>query len=86
MSPISFLQNPILWIELMSRLGAHWSAAPDFAYALCARKFQEKSENDKASFNLDLSSVVTLLTGAEPIREETKLLFEKVFNIVQFRF
>ncbi len=39
MSPISFIKNPVLWIQLMSRYKATHTQAPDFAYALAARKF-----------------------------------------------
>jgi len=42
MSPISFIRNPLLWMELISKHGCHMSAAPDFAFQLVARKFQER--------------------------------------------
>ena len=41
MSPLSFIKNPVLWVELMSKLRVSWGVAPDFAFRLVARKFQD---------------------------------------------
>ncbi|OQR98230.1 fatty-acid-CoA ligase [Thraustotheca clavata] len=59
-SPFSFIKNPNLWIQLISKYKATHLQAPNFAYALCARKFVP-------SPNLDLSSVCHMINGAEPI-------------------
>ena len=40
-SPIDFIKNPLLWIDLMSRLRVNWSVAPDFSFRFAARKFIE---------------------------------------------
>lgn len=40
-SPISFIKNPLLWIDLLSKYKATHTQAPNFAYALVARKFEE---------------------------------------------
>jgi len=86
MSPLDFIQNPLLWIQLMSKLQANWSAAPNFAYRLAARKFIEaKTQSNKRAIrdpipNLDLSSISFLLNAAEPIQVDTKDVFEKAFG------
>ena len=41
LSPISFLQRPLCWLQAISRVPADhfcFVSAPDFAYALCVRK------------------------------------------------
>ena len=38
MSPLTFLQRPMRWLEAVSRYGATTSGGPNFAYELCARK------------------------------------------------
>ena len=84
-SPIEFIKNPLLWIDLMSRLRVNWSVAPNFAYRLAARKFIEakgRSVNTKMDPipNLDLSSVVYLQNAAEPIQLDTRDLFQEAFG------
>jgi acyl-CoA synthetase (AMP-forming)/AMP-acid ligase II/acyl carrier protein len=81
-SPMSFIKNPLLWIDLMSQLKVNWSAAPDFAYSLAARKFKESKVKNKGRnpiANLDLSSVAFLQNAAEPIRTDTVSMFEQTF-------
>ncbi|OQR91630.1 fatty-acid-CoA ligase [Achlya hypogyna] len=60
MSPFSFIKNPSIWIELIGKHKATHLQAPNFAYALVARKF-------KGLAGLDLSSVRHMINGAEPI-------------------
>lgn len=38
MSPVAFVQNPILWLKAISKYRATVSGAPNFAYELCASK------------------------------------------------
>ncbi len=81
-SPITFIQNPVLFIELLSRLKVNFSLGPDFGYALAARKFNEQRRHQRGKEpikDLDLSSVILLQNGAEPIRSETVTLFGDTF-------
>jgi acyl-CoA synthetase (AMP-forming)/AMP-acid ligase II len=80
MSPLSFLQRPIRWLEAISRYRATVSFAPDFAYALTARK----ARPDQLQ-SLDLSSWVRAGTGAEPVRLETIDQFVDTFGPCGFR-
>lgn len=74
-SPSQFLRRPILWLRLLSRYRATVTVAPNFAYDLCARlvKDQEVSE-------LDLSSIQTMITGSEPVRYKTLVMFGLRFS------
>jgi len=80
-SPITFIKNPVLWIELMSKLKVNWSLGPDFGFHLAARKFlEEKRRTGKEPIkNLDLSSIFLLGSGAEPIRLDSINLFREAF-------
>lgn len=60
-TPIAFLRAPLLWPELISRYGGTVTAAPNFAYAMVARRL---ATTDQA---YDLSSLRLALNGAEPI-------------------
>ena len=73
-SPLTFLKMPLLWLEAMSKYGAHWSAAPDFAYELCVRrlgaraakdaKAKENGDAPKAHAPIDLASIRQFACGA----------------------
>mmetsp|Transcript_46068 Transcript_46068/g.107683 ORF Transcript_46068/g.107683 Transcript_46068/m.107683 type:complete len:1153 (+) Transcript_46068:65-3523(+) len=80
MSPVSFIQNPMLWLQLLSSSQATYSVAPDFAYRLVCRKFSELHAFHLAGLrNLDLSRLRVLMNAAEPIRPDTADMFEKLF-------
>ena len=75
MSPSTFLQKPIHWLNAISQFKATSSIAPNFAYDLCVQKI---NQND--SKNLDLSSWTQAINGAEPIRYETLKNFTSCFS------
>ena len=52
-SPVSFLQRPARWMQLMASNSRAFSAAPNFAFELAARK---TSDEDMAG--LDLGDVL----------------------------
>jgi non-ribosomal peptide synthetase-like protein len=66
LSPVTFVRKPVLWVQLLSDLKCDWSVAPDFAFALTARKWMEIPERQRKS--LDLRSLRFALCGAEPIQ------------------
>ncbi|MCG8672328.1 MAG: AMP-binding protein, partial [Pseudomonadales bacterium] len=70
MAPTAFLQKPVRWLQALSRYRATHTAAPDFAYALCARRFDPERDGP-----LDLSALHTAYNGAEPVRPETIRMF-----------
>jgi acyl-CoA synthetase (AMP-forming)/AMP-acid ligase II len=78
-SPLQFLRRPALWLQLISRYRATVTVAPDFAYRLCA-----KLVTDEQLAALDLSSLTTVVTGAEPIHASTLQRFAERFSAAGF--
>ncbi|CAB9527913.1 Putative fatty-acid--CoA ligase FadD21 [Seminavis robusta] len=81
MSPLTFIKNPLLWIEIISKNRVKWSVAPNFAYELVARKFLEaKARGEEPIPDLDLSSINCLANCAEPISKEIHAKFGDCFR------
>jgi 8-amino-7-oxononanoate synthase/acyl carrier protein len=80
MSPVSFLQKPLRWLQAISRYKVAISGGPNFAYDLCVRKITPDQTED-----LDLSSWRLAFNGAEPIREETIESFCEAFAHCGFK-
>lgn len=76
MSPFSFIRDPALWLRLISKHRATHLQAPNFAYALCARK----ADRLEADSPIDLSSVRHMINGAEPIQGEAIDAFYNAFK------
>jgi acyl-CoA synthetase (AMP-forming)/AMP-acid ligase II len=64
MAPEAFIRRPARWLEAVARFGGTHSAAPSFAYELCARA----AADGKAGAVGDLSRWRTAANGAEPVR------------------
>ena len=80
MAPMTFLQHPFAWLKAMSDYRATGTAAPDFAYDLCARKITPEQRD-----TLDLSAWEVAVAGAEPTRADTLERFARVFAPCGFR-
>jgi acyl transferase domain-containing protein/acyl-CoA synthetase (AMP-forming)/AMP-acid ligase II/acyl carrier protein len=80
MSPISFLQKPVRWLQAISKYKATTSGGPNFAYELCARKISSKQIKE-----LDLSSWKVAFSGAEQARFETLETFAEMFKFCGFQ-
>src|SRR5256885_77170 len=80
MSPLAFLTRPERWLWAFHKNRATISAAPNFAYELCARKIADKDIE-----GLDLSSWRAALNGAEPVNPETLERFAARFARYGFR-
>jgi len=79
MSPLTFLQRPMIWIEAASKYHATHLQAPNFAFKLCARKFISDQAPSTAN-HLDLSTIQHVINGAEPIDEESIETFCTAFS------
>ena len=80
MSPISFVQKPIRWLNVISKYKATTSGAPNFAYdLLCDRAKPEQIEK------LDLSNWKLAFCGAEPVKETTIDRFSDKFASCGFQ-
>ncbi len=80
LSPITFVQKPIRWLQAISRYGATTSGAPNFAYELLCNHVTPAQKQ-----NLDLSRWDVAFTGAEPMRVETIERFVEAFASCGFR-
>ncbi len=80
MSPMSFLQRPLRWLEAVSKYEATTSGGPDFAYGLCVRK-----ADAEIAAGLDLGAWRVAFSGAEPVRAETIEAFVDRFGASGFR-
>ncbi len=80
MSPASFLQRPLRWLQMISEYRATTSGAPNFAYELCVQKTTPEQRRE-----LDLSSWRVAFCGAEPIRPSTLESFAEAFGPCGFR-
>ena len=74
MSPITFLRRPRVWFDVMSRVGATHTAAPNFAFEIAVRKTTRDQRR-----NWDLSSLRVAMSAGEPIRETTVRSFLTAF-------
>ena len=80
LSPLAFLSRPERWLWAIHQHRGTVSAAPNFAYELCARKI-----DDRALEGLDLSCWRVTLNGAEPISPDTLERFTRRFEPYGFR-
>lgn len=74
MSPLSFIVNPIRWLEAISKYRATTSGGPNFAYELCLSRTTPEQR-----MGLDLSSWKVAFNGAEPVRANTIERFAEEF-------
>jgi long-chain fatty acid adenylyltransferase FadD28 len=65
-SPASFLQRPARWMQLLASNSHGFSAGPNFAFELAARK---TSDEDMAG--LDLRDVLVIINGSERVQPAT---------------
>jgi long-chain fatty acid adenylyltransferase FadD28 len=72
--PTSFLQRPARWMHMLASNTHPFSAAPNFAFDLAARKI---SDDDMAG--LDLGNVHTILSGSERVQPATLKRFTDRF-------
>ncbi|GLU34681.1 hypothetical protein Busp01_45230 [Trinickia caryophylli] len=66
LSPGHFIQQPLRWLEAISRHRVTTTIAPNFAFDLCCDTIAED-----ALAALDLSSLEAIYCGAEPVRRGT---------------
>ncbi|WP_280829415.1 AMP-binding protein [Mycobacterium sp. OTB74] len=65
-SPVSFLQRPARWMQLLATNPCAFTAAPNFAFELAAKK-----TTDEDMAGLDLGGVHTIQSGAERVQPVT---------------
>ncbi|NGY64797.1 fatty acyl-AMP ligase [Lentzea sp. NEAU-D13] len=80
MSPTAFLRRPVRWLEVVDEHDLDWSAAPNFAYDLCARMV-----TDDQLDGLDLSRWRYAANGSERVQAGTLDAFAERFAPAGFR-
>ncbi|WP_063049916.1 fatty acyl-AMP ligase [Nocardia arthritidis] len=80
MAPTTFLKRPIRWLRAIDKYRATFTAAPNFAYDLIARRVTDEQLAD-----LDLSTLEIALSGAEPVREQTMAAVLDRFGLAGWR-
>lgn len=75
MSPESFVMRPARWLDLISRVGATLSPAPNFAFEMCIARAPDA---DLQGVRLDSWRVA--LNGAEPVHASTAERFAGRFS------
>jgi acyl-CoA synthetase (AMP-forming)/AMP-acid ligase II len=80
MSPESFLKNPMVWLQAITKYRATHSGGPNLGYELCVRRITTEQQK-----NLDLSSWISAYNGAEPIRRKTLDNFSDKFRSSGFK-
>lgn len=78
--PEYFVHRPAVWLRAISRYRATVSAAPNFAYGLCADRVR-----DDELEGVDLSTWCLALNGAEPVAPSVLRRFEGRFRSFGFR-
>ena len=62
-TPMDFLRDTLLWAKLIDKYGGTMTAAPNFAYALLAKRLRKQATPGQ----FDLSTLRFALSGAEPV-------------------
>uniref|UniRef100_K3YMP9 4-coumarate--CoA ligase n=1 Tax=Setaria italica TaxID=4555 RepID=K3YMP9_SETIT len=65
-SPMTFIRNPLLWLQTINDYHGTHSAGPNFAFELVIRRLE--AEKNKI---YDLSSMIFIMIAAEPVRQKT---------------
>ena len=79
MTPMAFLQRPARWAQQLAKNTRTFTAVPNFAFELAARR---TTEEDMAG--LDLSDVHTVLSGSERVHASTIRRFLDRFAAFNF--
>lgn len=80
MSPVAFLEKPARWVRALAENHRAFSAAPNFAFDLAARKTKDADLE-----GLDLGGVLGIINGAERVEPATLERFADRFAHFDFR-
>src|SRR5438874_9231785 len=74
LSPVAFVQRPLLWLRAISDYRAEVAVGPNFAFDLCVDRYRADDMDD-----IDLSSWKLALNASEPVRADTIRRFAATF-------
>lgn len=75
MPPAVLLRKPAWWLQAIGRTRATQTTAPNFAYAMCARRISPAERS-----TIDLGSLRWALNGSEPVQADTLASFCETFG------
>jgi long-chain fatty acid adenylyltransferase FadD28 len=78
-SPVSFLARPARWLQLLASHTHTFSAAPNFAFEVAARKTP-----DEEMTGFDLGNVIGIINGSERVQPATLKRFTERFAPYNF--
>jgi long-chain fatty acid adenylyltransferase FadD28 len=78
-SPVSFLARPARWLQLLASNSHAFSAGPNFAFEVAARK-----ASDEELTGLDLGNVLGIINGSERVQPATLKRFANRFAPFNF--
>jgi fatty acid CoA ligase FadD28 len=78
-SPVSFLTKPARWLQLLASNTRSFSAAPNFAFEVAARKV-----SDEELAGMDLGGVLGIINGSERVQPATLKRFADRFARFNF--
>lgn len=73
-TPAHFIMNPIRWLKAVTKYKCAYSYAPPFAFDICTKKVTAEEKKE-----LDLSSLVAVVDGSEPVHYEGVKAFNEYF-------
>lgn len=74
MTPVHFIVKPFRWLRAMSKYRCEFSYAPPFAFDICYKKVTAEEKQQ-----LDLSCLVSVTYGAEPVHYTGVKAFNETF-------
>lgn len=74
LTPASFARRPVRWAQAITTYRGTHAWGPNFSYDLLVDRVSDEELAD-----IDLSSMVTFINGAEPVRERTRVRFLERF-------
>jgi acyl-CoA synthetase (AMP-forming)/AMP-acid ligase II len=74
LSPVAFVQRPLLWLRAISDFRAEVAVGPNFAFDLCVDRYRAEDMAD-----IDLSCWKLALNASEPVRADTIGRFATTF-------
>jgi len=80
MTPFTFLQNPLIWLQAIAQYRVTITGSPNFAYDYCVKRIKDEKKK-----GLDLSSWEVAFNGAEPVHHGTMERFYQAFQGYGFR-
>ncbi len=80
MSPLTFLSKPAVWFDVLTRVKATGTAAPDFAFSYAVRKTTVEQRQQ-----WDLSSIDIFQSGGEPVQADSVNKFFDAFAVAGLR-